>query len=148
MTTLSELPLDQRRAFFAALLYISTIDGEVHEHERAFIEQALSASGLPDADQEAIRGGLASRPPIEDVLLPLVGTPAARMLVRELVSLAHADGVYLDAERLGVASVADRLGLDAEWTRAMESWVADGLAWRQRGEALMSDEQARSRRST
>jgi len=137
MPALSDLSLEQRRAFVAALLYVATIDDDFHSAEQAFVRSAFDAAHLSSEDQAAVETVLRSRPSIEQVLAPLKGHETARLLVRELVSLAHADGTYVDAERSGVARISDELGLSRSWLSQLEAWVADGVAWQRRGEALL-----------
>lgn len=137
MMSIADLPLEQRRAFVSALLYVATIDDEFHSAEQEFVRSAFLAANLTSDDEIAVTEVLKARPPLEQVLAPLKNQPVARLLVRELVSLAHADGAYVDAERSGVALVSDLLGLPRSWLANVESWVADGIAWQRRGVALI-----------
>ena len=139
MISIAELPLEQRRAFVAALLYVATVDEEYHSAEQDFVRSAFIAANLTTDDELAVIEVLRSRPPLERVLAPLKNQPVARLLVRELVALAHADGKYVDAERSGVALVSDLLGLPRAWLTDVESWVADGIAWQKRGIILIEN---------
>jgi uncharacterized tellurite resistance protein B-like protein len=144
MVGIAELSVEQRRAFLAALLYIATIDDEFHPTEREFVQRTMEASQLPEEDRAAVLKTLEVRPPIDEILRPLVGTPTAKLLVRELVSLAYVDGAYVGSERSGVAAIAAKLGLQRDWLATVEAWVADGIAWHQRGQALLAVDVAAS----
>jgi len=137
VNTIAELSLEQRRAFVTALLFIATIDDNYDPAEQAFVRAACQTAQLSPDDEAAINQVLLSRPSLDDVLVSVKDGPIARLLVRELVSLAHADGTYVEAERAGVAMICQKLGLSTTWLAAVEAWVADGIAWQKRGMELL-----------
>lgn len=137
MMAVTDLAPEQRRAFVAALLFVATVDGEYHPAEEAFVRSVFQAASLPQEDEQAIKELLSARPALDDVLAPVNDPLVSRLLVRELLSLAYADGSYSDVERAGVVMISGKLRLPEAWVAAMEAWVTEGIAWQKRGAALL-----------
>lgn len=135
---MENVPITQQKAFLTALLYVATLDSHYHPTEQTFVQQALNASQLGEQERADVLKTLEVRPKIEEVLSQITDAHIARQLVQQLVLLAHVDDEYAAAERDGVRWIANFFGLSEGWVEATERWAADGMAWRRKGQELLS----------
>lgn len=74
---------------------------------------------------------------IAALLKPITDDKIKRIMLEELISLAHADSDYSPAERSGMREIAACFGIDPEVLEQIEGWVEQGIAWRKTGEELI-----------
>jgi hypothetical protein len=61
--------------------------------------------------------------------------------VQEIITLAKIDGDYVDSEMAAVKVIAKAAGISVDRVEALEQWVDEGIAWRQRGLKLLDPEE-------
>lgn len=74
---------------------------------------------------------------IAALLKPITDDTLKRIMLEELISLAHADGEYSLPERAGLREIAACLGIDLAVLEQIEGWVEQGIAWRKAGKQLI-----------
>lgn len=115
---------DEIRAYAKALTLIVGADGEIADAERGAIRAGLERLGVADALIAEI-GGYAPEPgALEELLASITpGGVEARLLLRDAIEVARADGKYADAERAATARAAEHLGVSDNTLLMLESLV-------------------------
>lgn len=134
---LFDLPDAARQAFVEALLVLAHADGAVDLSESVFIQRVLDSADLEDEELEAARKVLEAPPPAEQLLKRLPNARSRKLLLQQLVLLAHVDGEYHEDERARVHEIATHAEVSEAWLGELEAWAAEGAAWKVRGEALL-----------
>ena len=112
---------------------MTAVDGDVAPRESQAIVQAATRLGLPaeDADLVFHSAGL-------DALCEALTRPSAqRIVLAELVALAHADDDFRFVEKRALGAIATRFGVSPADLDAIERWVDAGLAWRSEARAVL-----------
>lgn len=130
-----ELPSDQRFAYLVGLGKVLSMGSQ--EVTSTVLPLAGAGMGLSPTQIEDVVRAVHEANSVQEALTGLTDPIAGRMLVQQLILLANADRDYDAAERAGVRVVADVLGFASEFVSQMEMWVAEGLAWQDRGRELV-----------
>lgn len=129
----------EKDAFIKLLLYLARIDGELSKEEITAIQQICLELGL---DFPHIFEG---KEPIvlnlEEILQQISSPLSKRVIILELVKLAHADKNYTDSEHKSIQYIANILGVSEEKIVEIEEWVQEGVVWFDNGIKIISEEE-------
>jgi uncharacterized tellurite resistance protein B-like protein len=120
------LPSSDQQAisYLKALKVIVGADGEIPEAELNAFRKGMQRLGIPDSLVKDVEAFDFKSGRLED-LLPDIrkGGLRARMLLRDAVEVARADGTYAEAEKAAVAKAAQLLGVDEAIVKSIEALV-------------------------
>lgn len=115
---------EQALTYLKALKVIVGADGEIQEAERKALQKGMQRLGLSSALVSQIDAFDFKTGKLEELLPGFKkGGLRARMLVRDAIEIARADGTYADAEKAAVAKAAGLLGVDRATVRSIEALV-------------------------
>ena len=127
---LDKLNKAERIALMDLLVVIAKADGEITAEERKFLDGY--SKGLEVSWSSAYNND------IDNVLSLFVSYQSKMIVLIEILRLAYKDGNYSDAERAGVAVIAETLKVNSKDLERAEEWVVEGLKWVNEGEKLLS----------
>lgn len=111
-------------SYFKALKLIASADGSFPEEERKALQKGMDRLGVSDDVKKAVDAFDAKSAKLDAVLPKMKpGGLRSRMLVRDAVELARADGTYAAKEKAAVAKAAKIVGVDDNTLRTIESLV-------------------------
>ena len=114
---LNALSAEDKPKFLACLYLAARADGEVVPQEAAHIGAYANEMGIANADaqvetEDSIAEHFSTRP-----------ETIRKIVLAELLALAHADDKFHDAERHFVKTMRERLGLSETFMSDVISWV-------------------------
>lgn len=130
---LYQLPESAKLGFIKALLAVANADGTIDLSESSFIQRVIESAEMSEEQLFEARKVLLTKPDLEAILQDISEESVARLLVQQLVLLAHIDGEYHENEKRLIASVASHFKFETEWLSGVEAWAQDGMNWLQRG---------------
>jgi uncharacterized protein (DUF697 family) len=108
----------EQRAIFTVSLMAAWADGMNDEHERAVVEKLIGSLGGAAIDTAAMYQDLLQRkPPLAEVVKPLVTLPSRQLAYETAVGVVHADGATSAPEATFLANLAAALALPASATQ-------------------------------
>ena len=111
-------------AYFKALKLIASADGSFPEDEQRALAKGMTRLGVGDDVRKAVDAFKPDGAALDTVMPKLKpGGLRARMLVRDAVELARADGTYAAKEKAAVAKAAKLVGVDERTLGSIESLV-------------------------
>jgi len=115
-----------------ALRFLMGSDGVLATEEWQFLDASARVLGLdPALYREAeVKSALLSQ------MRLISGEAAKRILLMELVNMAHADGEYNDQERNAVLEMATFMGISSDILGHVEHWVESGIQHATEGQHL------------
>lgn len=124
-----------RISFMKGIIAIAKIGG-VEPSELVFFEKAMESLSVRE---EAVRHLVLLLTGGEEIPLDLTftGKRQALFLLKEAIQLCHVDDRYSPLEQKLIAQMADHLKIRPESVKAIETWVAEGMAWSERGDVLV-----------
>lgn len=133
----------QVEAYLKALRVIIAADGTTDPAELAALRKGMTRLGIGDATRKVIEAFDPKSATLES-LLPGIkkGGLRARMLIRDAVELARADGTYAAAEKAAVAKAATIVGVDKATVATIEALVELEHAAKHLRKALFPKEKA------
>ena len=116
----------ERGALRRLLVWLAAVDGDVAPREAAAIAQAAERLQLPAEAADLVFGAAGL-----DALCAVIERPSAqRIILAELVALAHADDDFRFVEKRALGALATRFGLGPAELDRIERWVDAGLKWK------------------
>ena len=118
------------RTYLGALVAVARVDG-VSESERAFVEHQASLVGVETEELWAA--------PAEE-LSTAASAPekTRRLIIRDCLVLAAADGQYTSAERERIRRLAAEIEIDETIVVALEDWLERYVGILEEGTALLN----------
>jgi tellurite resistance protein len=119
-------------------ILLAKSDGVVDGSETEFIDNARISFGLTenevmDVEQTLKQGGCVSE------ITRMINNPNSQLyVIRELATLAFADGIYSESEKEFLTEVATAFQSNADFLEQCILWVQDGISWRLRGMKLLN----------
>lgn len=111
-------------AYFQALKLIASADGAFPAEEERALHKGMARLGVGDDVRKAVDGFKPDGATLDSVMPKLKpGGLRARMLVRDAIELARADGTYAAKEKAAVEKAAKLVGVDDKTLGAIESLV-------------------------
>lgn len=127
--------------FVKGLIRISKCDGYISEEEVSFMKSVAIGMGLIEENiqllQNAAEYDLSSDLGKEFFALEFETKYQSVFFLREAVQLCYIDGLYHEHEKNEIQKITEELGISLTTLKAIEDWVADGMKWRERGNALL-----------
>ena len=125
----------ERLPFIKLLVHLAMADGAMAPEELLVIEQAATDLRVDFSPVFDIGTDYSSD---LATLLKAFGSPQSRhVVIMELVRLSHADDQYSVEEQEQISAIAAQVGVTKARLAEVEAWVAEGVAWRKRGQALI-----------
>lgn len=131
---------EDRATFVQFMALIARADGTLAPEELQAIDSAMMAWNLSAEEREDVMAVVDDGCEIQVLAERIQNPRTPYLLVQELVTLAHLDDHYDDAEQAAVQAIASAVGVSGERLAAIEKWVRDGIAWRSRGLELTQTE--------
>ncbi|WP_168210670.1 TerB family tellurite resistance protein [Persicimonas caeni] len=131
----TELPDEERLAFFGALFCMSAIDGEVDREELFVIYELIDSEGLSDESKEKLRNFVIEPPDFKECLDVLnEGNETLRYaLMINLVEVAKADALVDPTEEEALQQAQLKLGITDAQFEEIVSYVETMQELRERG---------------
>ncbi|MGD9637801.1 MAG: TerB family tellurite resistance protein [Alphaproteobacteria bacterium] len=136
---LEELSLDGKKIFMKVLAHIARADGNFDDDEKEFVKSLCS---INDIDEKYFDEIIKKRSDDDIAFLVTEANFSEGLklaLVRDMFTLANADGDLTDNEVLSIANVGEALEIPLEKLEEISEWVADGIDWRLRGQEIFGD---------
>ena len=130
---LYQLPESAKLGFIKALLAVANADGTIDLSESSFIQRVIESAEMSEDQLFEARKVLIDQPELGVILSDIAEESVGRLLVQQLVLLAHIDGEYHANEKTLIDSVASHFKFKKEWVEGVEAWAEDGMKWLQRG---------------
>ena len=131
----------ERKKFLKGLIRAALVDGIVVDEERTYVINAAIGLGLGQADVDELTAALGfdlNDSKVREYFMVDFDTKAKKIfLLEEIIQLSNIDEEYADAEKENVRIMAKEMGLAESTVETIEAWVADGIAWRKKGETLL-----------
>ncbi|MCK5296948.1 MAG: TerB family tellurite resistance protein [Alphaproteobacteria bacterium] len=139
MHYIEELSIEQRIAFLSAVSHVAHADDdeELHEAEENYLAVTATVYDIPKERINEIMTPK-SREEIISMVKKITNPDIHLTLIREMFTVAHADGDLSDNEILAIGSIASKLGISLDKVEKISSWVLRGLEWHEEGERLFS----------
>lgn len=131
------LPEDVKVSMIKALLSLAGKDGAVDLSESGFIQRVIEDAGLTDSQFDEARKVFREKPTRESLLEPIKAAGKGRLLIQQLLLLAHVDGEYHSNEKAVIQDSSAYFGFDKEWFETIEKWAQEGSDWWARGMGLL-----------
>jgi uncharacterized membrane protein YebE (DUF533 family) len=110
--------------YFRALKFIASADRSFPDSERKALANGMTRLGVSDDVRKAVDSFETSGASLDKIVPKMKpGGLRARMLVRDAVELARADGTYSPKEKAAVAKAAKLVGVDQSTLQTIESLV-------------------------
>ena len=122
--------------YLKGLIRLSKSDGQIDPSEKAYFDYAVGSMQLPEEDIQTL-----------NILWENDEMPTMKFSTRydavfflqEAVQICAIDGNYDETEHKDLRKMAEELRVAETDLEKIESWVMQGIAWRQQGEALVSE---------
>ena len=121
--------------FLKGLIRMAKSDGMKDDSEIIFYHQAAQALGLSVDDLVQINDAWNS----DELHMPLefTNSKSKMFFFVQAIQLCWMDNAYLDAEKQEIRLIAKELHISEEAINQVEAWVEEGMAWNNRGIALL-----------
>lgn len=138
MHYIEELNIEQRIAFLSAVSYVAHADEEsLHEDEEKYLAITAAVYDIPKDNIIEIM-----KPKTQEKIISMVkkinDSAIHFTLIREMFTVAHADGDLSDNEIFAIGTIATELGVSMNKVEEISSWVLKGLEWHEEGEKLFA----------
>lgn len=127
------IPEDVKLSYAAALYHFARVGGVNAEEERV-VEEIARVRGIDGATLSLARKVPLDRGRLVGILDRMDGV----FLVRDVLRVAHADGMFEEGEQRVVARLADASGLSKARLAWVHSWVERELAMRAEWDDIVS----------
>ncbi|BAL00670.1 hypothetical protein OBV_34710 [Oscillibacter valericigenes Sjm18-20] len=127
-------------AYLRGMVRLSKANGEVAKEEVDYIEAAAAGMGLDEKELAELHMLWASE---SEVKQSFTNKDDAAFFIQEAIQLCSVDGSYDESERREIRKISEEIGISDADVVAIENWVAEGIAWRKHGEALVKEISAR-----
>lgn len=135
---LYQLPESAKLGFITALLAVANADGTIDLSESSFLQRVIESAEVSEEQLFEARKVLLEPPDLDVILQDISDPSVARLLVQQLILLAHINGEYHEKEKSFIASVARHFQFEAKWLAGVEAWAQDGMNWLQRGRRFIA----------
>lgn len=125
---------ESRKNFLIGLVFLSKIDGNVDEREKAFFQSAANALDLHEKSLEEVNLSW------NESIMPEIkfnDKKESLFFLTQAIQLSSVDNAYSDKEKEFVHSISKDLGVSNSSLEAIENWVYEGIQWQTKGEKLL-----------
>jgi len=118
----------EKIAYLKALVYIATIDEELDESEKQYLQNIANMYGLKEEQSEQlIRAVIERKESLEDILSAIEDRKTKLLLIYELIALCYADGNYSDKEKAGIIGIGNALNVEASKISEIEDLMYESV---------------------
>jgi uncharacterized tellurite resistance protein B-like protein len=135
------IPFEDRLPFLKFMAYIAQVDNEVSIEEKQAIDGVIFAWHLDEKAVMDIYDVLERGSSVKNFISEFKNKRSYYFLLQELITLAHLDGNYDKSEQKAVREIAALCAISKSRVEQIESWVKEGMAWREKGLALATPEE-------
>lgn len=125
---------ESRKNFVKGLIHLSKVDGVISEEESQYYIGACYNLGLKEEDIAEIQGYIYSNDAIN---IEFKTMKEKILFFREAIQLCSVDGIYDTREKLEIRKMAEQLQVSTQIIEEIESWVDEGMVWKDRGDLLL-----------
>lgn len=137
MHYVTDLSLEERILFLSALAHLTRADGVIEMAEARYISLAARAYDIPDdVVRETI---LINDEDIFESIKKIESPTARRYLIREMLSLAHADGDLAAEEKDFIFKLGTGLGLTEPLMEDLLAWAIETYELQLEGARLVEE---------
>lgn len=125
-----------RMNYLKGLIRLSKSDGRIDPSEKAYFDYAMNNMQLAEEEIRTLNTLW------ENDAMPVLEFSTrydAVFFLQEAVQICAIDGNYDEHEHQELRKVAEELHIAETDLEKIENWVMQGIAWRQQGEALVSE---------
>lgn len=133
---LDEATLEEKQAFFEALLAVAGADGNCDSDELKFITEAAVNHGIEDLSQ--ILEGQDMEKVLADVA-KIKNRHLALELIREMCMLSHIDNVLSDNETLIIGKIGLAMNIELEKIEQISNWIIDHIIWLEQAKIIFEE---------
>ena len=126
-----QLEVEEIKALMLLLVDIAKADSELDEAETDFLS-AYAAENQVELDLE-------KEISLVDACKLFTTRKGKIVALQEIVKLAIVNGHYDQAERQGVAAIAEMLSIESKKVEEVEEWVVAGQQWVSQGYQIIND---------
>lgn len=120
--------------FLKGLVRVAKCDNDISEAEKVYFDQEADMLELDSKVKKEIN----SLWNTSNIKVEFDSTKEKMYLITQLVQLCWVDGEYADSEKREITKLASEMGISKEAVVAVENWVSEGMAWSNKGEALLN----------
>ncbi len=128
--------LEEKRAFFEALIAVAGADGNCDNDELKFIEESAISHGIDNVQK--IMEGLDTEKVLENVS-QIKNRHLALELIREMCMLSHVDNVLSDNETLIIGKIGLAMGIELEKIEQISNWIIDHIIWMEQAKIIFEE---------
>ena len=133
---------EERVNFLKGMVRMARIDGVVEEEERAFFKNLLIALEISADNSAKLENALDANMESAEVKsflsVSFTTKKQAIFFLEEAIQLCYIDGIYHDKEKAEIRLLTNELNISTDTLDKVEKWVQEGIAWRAKGESLLS----------
>lgn len=122
--------------YLKGLIRLSKSDGRIDPSEKAYFDYAMGSMQLPEEDIQMLNTLWEND---EMPVLEFSTRYDAVFFLQEAVQICAIDGNYDENEQQELYKIAEELHVAETDLEKIKNWVMQGIAWRQQGEALVSE---------
>lgn len=125
---------DARTNFIKGLIRMAKADSVINQEESQYFMSAAYSLGLDQDQISEVECCLRS----DDVIHVEFASSMEKILFfRESIQLCAVDDMYDEKERKEVRVIAAAMDIPETTIQAIENWVEEGMAWKERGDELL-----------
>ena len=128
--------LEEKRAFFEALMAVAGADGSYDNDELKFITEAALSHGVENLqkimecqDAEKVLKNVAQ----------IKNRHLALELIREMCLLSHVDNLLSDNETLMIGKIGLAMGIELEKIEQISNWIIDHIIWLEQAKIIFEE---------
>ncbi len=133
---------EERVNFLKGMVRMARIDGVVEEEERAFFKNLLIALEISADNSAKLENALDANMESAEVKsflsVSFTTKKQAIFFLEEAIQLCYIDGIYHEKEKAEIRLLTNELNISTDTLDKVEKWVQEGIAWRAKGESLLS----------
>lgn len=118
---------EERIAYVKSMIYMATIDNEITDEEKSYVEEIAYRYGLNEEETNSIWKEIKNGMDIEEVLSQINSRPLKLMLIHELIALCYADNSYSKDENEGIEKICSILNIDSEKVQDIENLIIEQI---------------------
>ena len=125
---------EDKISYLAGLIRLAKADGIVAPEEKTFFDNAASGLGLSDDDKNMLDKMWESE---DTVKVSFTGMYQAAFFMQEAIQICEIDGEYSDVEKAEMRALGSEIGISEDKIVEIEDWVAEGIRWKKKGQAIV-----------
>ena len=121
--------------YLKGLIRMAKVDGKVLESEKEYYSSVINGMNLSDSEVDSLNDLWESTNEID---LSFTSKKEALFFIQSAIQISMVDEDYDVTDKKEIRKIADELNVESTAVSAIEAWVEEGLAWRKKGEDIIS----------